>query len=296
MSPPVTAPREGGTRKLSHLSIELGHLTPRELGRDVMGLSDYFRKLRPWHMAAIESLGLDLPRVSTCVLIDDYFTRLRAPAVVLPNLIEAAERAGLAVDYIVRESGLVQTGNLQLAMDVSKLLPVGMRSPSMIIEAGTDKALSPSVLPSRETSYRHSISVDVELWDDRDTERTWSCALLAAIWQLLRLGLIGLTGPDALTATRWADIRLPGRWAEMPAVIQVNPDAQRFIAYQTFSILPPKLMAVEHAVRMILSEAVTDAEAWQAILSESHREGLSLAKEHADRVSYTFISTGNDRE
>src|SRR5690349_5312567 len=95
----------------SHLSIELGHLYFEEFSAGPEALARYFERIRPWVEAATQILKDKVPsqrpRVSTCFLVDDYFTRFSSPAEVLPQLVKAAETKNLTIDYIARESGCV---------------------------------------------------------------------------------------------------------------------------------------------------------------------------------------------
>src|SRR5690606_35636054 len=103
----------------------------------------------------------------------------------------------------------------------------------------------------------HSVFVDVELWDERAGARTWSCAYLAAVWQLLRLGLLRRDGAPVTVPRPWPEV-LPQAWDLLPAVVQVNPRAAPFTAYRTFSVLPVGFLSTEHAVRTILSQVLVD--------------------------------------
>src|SRR6266545_1510788 len=92
----------------AHLSIELGHLYMEDLQRGPAYLSRHFREIVPWVEAARRSCEGGLTgrtaRISTCFLVDDYFTRLSPPHEVIPQLVDAASAAGLRIDYLARES------------------------------------------------------------------------------------------------------------------------------------------------------------------------------------------------
>ncbi|MGJ3559494.1 SCO2522 family protein [Streptomyces sp. INA 01156] len=173
-------------------------------------LRKHFGRVRPWAEAtravAVAATGGERPRISTCFLIDDYFTRFSSPAEVVPLLLAEADRAGLAVDYLARESGCAVAGKVPVAEAVARLVeepppesyglrqPVaqtgwlanGERSP-VARPAGDERAAAWQ--PPRETvARRHSVFLDVELWSDApDGQRTWSCPFLTAMWQLARL-------------------------------------------------------------------------------------------------------------
>jgi hypothetical protein len=75
----------------------------------------------------------------------------------------------------------------------------------------------------------------------------------------------------------------------MPAVIQVNPRATPFSAYRTFSILPVDFLAIEHAVRTILSQVAVDAAVLVEIAGRAAADGVRLPDKPMSRITYTFI-------
>src|SRR2546421_4095626 len=87
----------------AHRSVELGHLYMEDLQRGPDFLRAHFRDIAPWYHAArqscVDSLGGRTARVSTCFLVDDYFTRLSPPDVVIPQLLDAAAQAGVRDDH-----------------------------------------------------------------------------------------------------------------------------------------------------------------------------------------------------
>ena len=89
---------------LAHLSIELGHLYIEDFAAGPDQLRRHFREVAPWVVAArrqlTDRLGVARPRVSTCFLIDDYFTRFSTPAELLPLVLEEAEKAGLVFGWV----------------------------------------------------------------------------------------------------------------------------------------------------------------------------------------------------
>src|SRR5262245_20411073 len=64
---------------LAHLSLELGHLYMEDFEGGPERLREHFRRIRPWvdaiHAETSLWAGPRRPRISTCFLIDDYFTR-----------------------------------------------------------------------------------------------------------------------------------------------------------------------------------------------------------------------------
>lgn len=129
--------------------------------------------------------------------------------------------------------------------------------------------------PVRRTGSRgsrtHAIHLDVELWSRHRSaapgpSTVWSCPMLAAWWQLLRLG-----APERGTAGHHL------------APQARTSRSQPFAAHATLTVLPPSFLGVEHAVRTILSRVVVPADwlPWRA-----SREPDDL--EHLDRMSYVF--------
>src|SRR6266508_1143731 len=107
----------------AHLSIELGHLYMEDLQQGTSFLGRHFQQVAPWVGAArqscVDTMRGRTARVSTCFLVDDYFTRLSPPSVVVPQLLEAAAEVGLGIDYLARESGCAQAGDVPLAQLVA---------------------------------------------------------------------------------------------------------------------------------------------------------------------------------
>lgn len=295
----------------AHLSVELGHLYMEdyELGPD--HLRDHFRRVRPWADAAIRQITDALrgrtPRVSTCFLVDDYFTAFGEPSEIVPKLIEAADQAGLQIDYLVRESACARGRDLELARMVESLLvdepppgtngdrpPAresgwlcnGERSPRSSLS--TAMRASQAWRPARQNAAnRHSIFVDVELWAEEGGERVWSCPYLAAVWHLLRLGLLRDKGapvvePEILR-TPW-----PDAWSELPGVTQLSQRAMPFTAYRTFSVLAPRFLQIETAVMTILSQIAVDAAVARIPLRRAADEQLALPDDIVERIEHVF--------
>lgn len=296
---------------LAHVSIELGHLYFEDLEAGPERVSDHFRAVAPWVAAAREihaaALADRRARISTCVLVDDYFGPTLLPADVVPRLLGAAAQAGLTVDYLVRESACAEADGISLARLVEARIvadpppesngtrpPVteagwlcnGQRSPAGQVTAAMEAVL-PWAPPTENAANRHSVFVDVELWDQRDG-RTWSCAFLAAVWQLLRLGLLRYDGAPVAVPQPWPG-ELPSDWRRLPAVIQLNDAAEAFSAYRTLSVLGSRFLPTEHAVRTILSQVAVDSEVGGQVAARWRGEGLNLPAEAVDRIGYLFI-------
>ncbi|HEX4788814.1 MAG TPA: SCO2522 family protein [Actinospica sp.] len=324
----------------SHLSVELDHLYMEDLLGEASNLDERMARVRPWYDAIVASAAgtggngngnatsgdgtsgdgtppeaqkRPKPRVSTCVLIDDYFSTLVSPAEVLPRLGEAARRAGLRIDYLARESCCAAYEGIspaELAMHRLVATPVpgtdGSRPPTL--ETGwlsngrrspdqSRRSMQPSqnwLPPVEANARRHSVFVDVELWDEVDRKRVWSCAMLAAVWQLLRLGLLRDHGRAPAAPQPWAEGEpLPDRWDDLPAVLQLEPGAPAFTAYRTASILDHRFMPVEHAVRVILSQVSQDPDALDLLERRAAGEGLRPVDDVLGRIGYVFLP---DRE
>lgn len=306
---------------LSHLSIELGHLY-REDFTAGLDLQRHFERVAPWVNAGCQAYA-ERPgrqhqkgrqartRVSTCFLVDDYFMRFSSPAELVPKLVRAAHAAGLEIDYLARESGCADTGEVALARCVEKRLVVdpppatngsrppvteagwlcnGQRSPANTPVPAMDP-IRPWTPPIQNSARRHSIFLDVELWDDSNDRRTWSCPFLAAVWQLLRLGMLRYDGAAVAVPQKW-DGGFLDDWDEIPVVTQLNPTAEPFSAYRTLSILSTKFLSIEHAVRTILSQVAIDRDVLDQVTTRSQGEGIELPPELVDRIEYVFVGSG----
>ncbi|MCX4821415.1 SCO2522 family protein [Streptomyces sp. NBC_01142] len=297
---------------LAHVSLELGHLYMEDFEAGPERLREHFARVRPWADAvrASAAVGGRQPRISTCFLIDDYFTRFSSPAELVPTLLAEAEKAGLTIDYLARESGCAVADGIGVAEAVEHRLvespPTGSdgsRPPAGETgwlangergpDAGTLEAMAqvPSWRPPAETAARrHSVFVDVELWDNRNDRRTWSCPFLAAVWQLARLGLLRHHGEPVLRPRPWSGGAFPSQWDDLPSLVQLNATAAPFSAYRTASVLPSRFLPVEHAVRVILDQVDADPGALRQVAERSAREGMAVPDEIADRASYVFYA------
>lgn len=299
---------------LAHLSIELGHLYAEDYDSGPKMLDRHFQQAAVWAQAARQSvlaaMGRRTPRISTCFLVDDYFTKFSSPVEIIPQLTEAAANAGLSIDYLARESGCARVGDLDLAGLVESQLvtepppgtngvrpPVtevgwlcnGERSPS-----GVDEAMNraPEWRPPQQNAIRrHSVFLDVELWDENGPQRTWSCPFLAAVWQLLRLGLLRADGAVVAAPVTMTG-GFPEQWDELPEVVRLNESAAPFWAYRTQSILGGRFLSIEHAVRTILSQVLVDDAVATQVADRAGRERLALPAEVVERIEYVF--TGPD--
>ncbi|MEV5459255.1 SCO2522 family protein [Streptomyces cellulosae] len=297
---------------LSHLSLELGHLYMEDFEAGPEHLRRHFARVRPWAEAAravaADRAGGRRARISTCFLIDDYFTRFASPAEVVPMLLEEAERAGLAVDYLARESACAVSGKVPVAEAVAARiveepppgsygnrppaaqtgwLANGVRSPTARAPQAMRKVAAWE--PPRETAARrHSVFLDVELWNETpDGERLWSCPFLAAVWQLARLGLLRHQG-EAVFEPQPHTGAFPDEWDDLPPLVRLGERADPFAAYRTCSVLPGRFLPVEHAVRVILDQTDVDRDALRQAAERSAGEGVPVPGPVADRVSYVY--------
>jgi hypothetical protein len=147
--------------------------------------------------------------------------------------------------------------------------------------------------PRQNARRRHSIFIDVELWDELDGHRTWSCPMLAAVWQLVRLGVLRDQGRAVVTPQDWTDPRFPDDWDDLPAVIRLNPRAAAFSAYTTLSVLSPRFLPVELAVRTILSQFAGDRTTLAEATDRATRDAMRLPAELVDRIRYVFATPGD---
>ncbi|MFI8941810.1 SCO2522 family protein [Streptomyces syringium] len=300
---------------LSHLSLELGHLYMEDFAAGPGRLREQFTRVKPWADAARLSVagaaGARRPRVSTCFLVDDYFTRFSSPAELVPMLLAEAEACGLTIDYLAREAGCAGADGMELASLVEGRLvespPVGSNGSRPAVReigwlcngertpAAGGEAMSGATgwaAPAETGARRHSVFMDVELWDDGDRGRTWSCPFLAAVWQLLRLGLLRREGRPVLQAVPWGGERggFPRDWDDLPPLVQLNPSAAPFAAYGTFSVLPSRFLPVEHAVRLVLGQVALEEAVLRRTAERADREGFAVPPAVADRAAYAFYA------
>lgn len=316
---------------LSHLSVELGHFYSPDLRQNEDFFFDHFRRIGVWLAAARAACAAVTPRgstrISTCVLIDDYFGRPDPPPVLIPKLVSAARKASLEIDYLVRESGGVHSvaatevdpaeptatapAGLSLAELVEARLvedpppdttaarpPVGQtgwlcngqRSPA----TETHEAMKRPTAwrpPTENAAVNHSIFADIELWRDDGEHRLWSCAMLAAVWQLLRLGVLRDNGRQVAPPHPLPD-DLPDSWRSLPMVLQVNDHAAPFSAYRAMTICAPLFLPVENAVRTILQQVAVDPAVLAEIGNRGNAEGIILSPAVVDRIEYLFVDSG----
>ena len=249
------------------------------------------------------------------------------PAQVLNLLVETARSQGFTLDYIVRESGCARSADrpgtdqadlVELADIVAGMLVAepdegdnGSRPPTADLgwlanglrtpEIDASAAMAPaSWQPPEEYGRRnHSVFLDVELWakvEDWTTgepllQRDYSCAFLAAVWQLMRLGMLRNEGKSVARPYKYGadQALLPTEWLELPTVLQVNDRAAPFSAYRAFSLLPHWYLPTEHAVRHILDHLSLDQATAGQIAERAEKERISLPGTLTERLGYVFL-------
>jgi hypothetical protein len=307
---------------LAHLSIEVGHLYMEDFAQGRDRVAAMAQAVAPWVEAARQAATRQLEsgplRSSTCFLIDDYFNPFGTPDELLPMIVDAYAEAGVPIDYIARESACAHTGVVPLAeLVVDHLVPdpppgsdgsnrPGVRTSGWLAngwparqEGGLRGGTRPPPRtamdvggwqpPRQNAVHRHSVFIDVELWNDAKGEREWSCPFLASVWQLLRLGALRYHGEAPVTPVPWSADLAPS-WRELPPIMRIAPRPQPFAAHRTFSVLDHRFVAVEHAVRAILSQVAIDGEVEALLAARAKKDGLALLpSEPIDRITYAFI-------
>ncbi|MEV0645704.1 SCO2522 family protein [Phytomonospora sp. NPDC050363] len=296
---------------LAHLSIELGHLYAEDIQAGPERLRTHFKRVKPWLAAAENQVRDELagrtPRISTCFMLDDYFTPLDPPAKLIPQILEAAEDNDVRIDYLAHEAGCARSGEISPAKLVEARLvedptpgtnggfrptvsEVGWLSNGSRSPTGADEAMQQPAdwAPPRENAViRHSVFLDVELWTGTPANREWSCPFLAAVWQLLRLGLLRDKGAAVVPPRVWTPTP-SDTWSEVPTVIEVNPKAQPFSAYRTFSILDARFLHIEHAVRTIVGQVAIEGIVAEMVAGRAAGEKLAHPGEAVNRMEYVF--------
>ncbi|MFF3228670.1 SCO2522 family protein [Nocardia suismassiliense] len=269
-------------------------------------------------------------RVSTCYLIDDYFQPDTDPREILGKLLTAADETGLRIDYLARESGCWQADPfvdgvpldepIRLAEMVAARIvaepeissSTGRRPPtaesgwlcngrrSSLDEPAQAMRVQPYRPPEEFGRREHSIFLDVQLWSKRpelvngrnEIHTKWSCAFLASVWHLLRLGMLRYDGAAVVVPQPWrAGDGWPSRWREIPAVVQLNSDATPFAAYKALSMLPKRYLAIEHSVRLILDHIDLDGDVVDQIIrcGVYDEVPVTVSRKVTERLSHLLL-------
>lgn len=304
---------------LSHLSIEVGHFYMDDLEGADEPIFAQFKRVKPWLDAARASVEQKKPRVSTCFLIDDYFQHRPDAPQIMERLLRLSNEAGVQIDYVARESACARRkDNFAVAELVARRLleepepdyDTGGRPPAM-----TSGWLS-NGRPTREAKIlnamenhdweapleygrrNHSIYVDVELWRDTAkpgadeeavlSKRLYSCPFLAAVWQLVRLGVLRKDGAPALEVVG-LDGDWPREWNQFPDIVRVNDKAAPFYAYQSLSIMPQHFLPIETAVRTVIDHFVVQQDVVASLDERAKTEGIVLSRVISERLSHHFL-------
>jgi hypothetical protein len=315
---------------LAHLSVETGHLYLDDFADGDRLIARQLEQAAPWLEAAGKRIRKRFgrnARISTCFLVDDYTPSSTVgeppkPTEVVDIVTAAAEQAGFKIDYLAREAGCAVACERPYSgpRDQSRLADIvagliveeaaiganGSRPPTAQTGWLSNGQRSPAVTvamdapeweaPQEFGSYRHSVFVDVELWSmDKsrsDPERQYSCALLAAVWQLLRLGLLRDAGRAVAGPYRFgAGEALPDLWSQLPSITQLTAEAAPFAAYQSLSLLPPHYRAAEHAAEVIVDHLQFDEKVLKQTKDRALHESspVTLPDNPARRLSHLFF-------
>ncbi|WP_436774721.1 SCO2522 family protein [Yinghuangia sp. YIM S09857] len=268
---------------LSHASIGLGRLSAAEFEDGPERLREHFA-LVAGHLAGLRErvaagVARGRPRISTCVVVDDYFGRFSSPAEFVPMLLTQAQACGLRVDYLARGSVCARVDGHRLAESVL----------ARLVQAPADSC-DVDRPPVGRTGWLSGGGVfpDVRVFEDTADGRRWSGPFLASVWQLLRLGLLRDHSGAVPVRPRPCDPDLPADWDDLPPLVQLRPGADPFAAYQTWTVLPPRSLAVEHAVQLIVGDFVAEPDALTQVMARAAREHLDLEPESARRIAYVF--------
>lgn len=301
--------------EFADLSVEIGHLyiSELELPAGATGLTDparelISRRIDAGYAAVVSTIqkyqGRKKPkRVSTAVLIDDYFMpdNLRIDREEIADCVKkSCEDSHIPLDYIVYESALadsvemlhgrlmpfpkpcsgsegLDTGgetrwlsNGQLGRD-----PGGSprtRIQGLVITPSTEDEDTTRLKSFGARSGQHSLHLDIELYRGENDSRKWACPILAAWWQLVRLGMFRDSDGNSCLPTD-TDI--------------VRDGCDAFFAKRTLTALSPEFLGIEAAVRTIL-EQVSVPPRWIKSLQDDKDE--PEADEHLSRIAYTFVA------
>jgi hypothetical protein len=286
--------------QVAELSIEVCHLYGDRLG--LQALVDGLQIAKPI-VDAMRNTSVGRS-ISVCILIDDYFRALSIEREQIRDMVEeASAKTSLPIHYIVSEAALAKT----VRALTDRLLPIpypgagsqksedavgrylsnleGNRlsrrrggSPAWLqpFDDSSLKELSednPPGLGHRVRRGQHEVDLLVELWSSDPTNRAnrYSCSVLAAWWQLVRLGYL-------------REAEKPSIPAETIALDSSIP----FVAKRTLSILDPDYIEIEHAVRTILDSFVPSLHSGMWGDGDSDDSSDSTLS----KVAYSFIDGG----
>ena len=238
--------------------------------------------------------------VSLSVMIDDYFwtasnnlTRKDVADYVLNH----CERTGIPLNFIVYESSLADSVEVMVHRIVERAHPgsgsqrrdrseqirwlsngqMGRDVAPLSENRGFGIAMpeTPSKAAYTEKTRSHSLHIDVELFDTPQKGegllKQWACPVLAAWWQLIRLGML-------------RDVKNNPSCPDDTVVIN---DEYTLFAKRTLTALSPDFLEIEAGVRTILSQ-VSIPEDWYAHLQDGPTR--PEPDEHLSRIGYIFVA------
>ena len=291
--------------KSADLSVEIGHLYLRDLRSKKSNPTKYVEQRM---LAGALAIGPTIrtyinhnKKVCTSVLIDDYFwSPGSGPSPEdLAELIASCrddflKELGISIDFIVFESSLADTATT-LHRNITPLpikdagsggsggseLPIWISNGQKRRPASSHEDVLPTIglLPRQEedrtlsqSPKEHAVRIEVELFSGGKDNRVWSCPMLAAWWQLVRLGMLRDEGDVPMIPARTIDF---------------TEGEKTFFAKRTLTALDPQFLEIEVAVRTILDNT-TLPDNWLKALRD--REEFLKPREHLDRIAYVFLS------
>ena len=318
----------GKKTAIADLSVEIGHLylsdlkfdaisgsementadledrPPDEGESQVVDLESYVTRRLDRGIAAVSPIvnryRASKKRVSTAVLIDDYFYRRSSDAELLDRVVAAimeyseTAKNGIKLDYIAFEADLADSVRTLINL-IAREPPAGAGSRSQAEleyddrwlgngQAGRARTVKKTrrlgrvEAPPHEESTaepnrrQHSIAMDIELLSLRNGFELWSCPLLAAWWQLVRLGLL---------RDEHGEPTMPKRTIALGRDQNVPLHAKR-----TLTALVPEFLEVEAAVQTILRQTALSGDL-RTQLKDSRQE--IEPRDHLKRISYVFV-------
>ena len=281
---------------------------------DVRGIAKRCARLSAaWLGPYLERLGT---RASTCILIDDYF-RVQNELLdglkwttVAAEVVSAYQAEGIEVDFVASEAGIAASVSELLdrlvptpdpgagsvagagteakgagSLWINNLEPKPPSAPSAWAARSSGGAPPPARVSSAALSVtrQHSLRVDVEVARRAEPangrDQPYSCPLLAAWWQLLRLGVVGDVGADKEFAH---------------AIARFSDRDRSFRADASLSLLPATVLDVEAAVRLILQHVVRPPVGWDGAVHDGDAVGFhdSVLR----RIAYVFVDDYNTLE
>jgi len=229
------------------LSVEAGHFYANAFSSNAEPpLAVRLERVKIWADAAELRLKQETgEEASTVHLIDDYSCNFK-PQRIIRQIIDAAKQSKLRVDYLAREGACVPLAGIVL----DQLATTEVFAKGESVAHWFDSTLEAARAGDAEGGR-------LRFWGEiyyKYAENEWACAHLAAVLQLLRLGVLHYPDFDKPFLLKNKD-ELPAwrKWDEVPGLIQLNPDAAPFQARETFSILPKAYIGVETLVKKIIA-------------------------------------------